>query len=68
MAPSISAPPAIHWYAYDTLSSPSASAMPDVSAVRVCPTWAVPVTVGSPVAGRLGRASTSAVGSLVRDS
>ena len=42
--------------------------MPDVAAVRVSPTWAVPLMVGAPVAAELGRAATAAVASLVRDS
>ena len=33
------------------LSKPSASAMPDLSAVSVWPTWAVPLMVGAPVGG-----------------
>ena len=47
------------------VSSPSASAMAEVSAVNVSPTWAVPVIVGAPVAGLLGAASTAAVAALV---
>ena len=39
--------------------------MPEVSAVSVRPTWAVPVMVGTPVAEVLGLAATSPVGSLV---
>ena len=42
--------------------------MPVVSAVRVSPTWAVPVMVGAPVAGVLGRggaAATAPVPALV---
>ena len=45
--------------------SPSASAMAEVSAVSVSPTWAVPMIVGAPVAGLLGAASTAAVAALV---
>ena len=37
----------------------------DVSAVRVCSTWGVPLMVGAPVASRLGAAATSTVASLV---
>ena len=48
------------------MSNPSSSAMPDVSAVSISPTWAVPLMVGAPVAGRLGRASTSPVAALVK--
>ena len=44
------------------LSSPSSSAMPDVSAVSVSSTWAVPLMVGRPVAGVLGLAATAVVG------
>ena len=40
--------------------------MPDVSAVSVSPTWTVPLTVGAPVAGLLGRACTVAVAALLR--
>ena len=40
--------------------------MPDVSAVSVSPTCAVPLMVGAPVAGLLGFASTAAVTALVR--
>ena len=40
--------------------------MGEVSAVRVSPTWAVPLIVGAPVAGLLGRAVTTAVAPLVR--
>ena len=54
VAPDMSASSASHWYSYWTLLSPSASAMPDVSAVSVSPTWAVPLMVGAPVAGVLG--------------
>ena len=39
--------------------------MPDVSAVNVSPTWAVPLMFGSPVAGVFGFASTAAVAALV---
>ena len=35
------------------MSSPSASPMPEMSAVSVSPIWAVPVMVGWPVAGLL---------------
>ena len=45
--------------------SPSWSAMPDVSAVRVSPTRAVPVIVGVPVAGLFGFAATASVAALV---
>ena len=38
-----------HWYV-NVPGTPSASMMPLVSAVRVCPTCAVPEIVGSPVA------------------
>ena len=49
-------------------SRPSASAIPDVSAVSVSPTWVVPVMVGAPAAGVLGLAATAAVAPLVSDS
>ena len=39
--------------------------MPDVSAVRVSPTWAVPLMAGAPVAGLLGFGSTASVAVLV---
>ena len=39
--------------------------MPDVLAVRVSSTWAVPLMVGAPVAGLLGLAATAAVAALV---
>ena len=48
--------------------------MPDVSTVSVPPTWAVPVTVGAPVAGLLAACassvpgSTASVAALVSDS
>ena len=38
--------------------------MPDLSAVSVCPTWAVPLMVGAPEAGVLA-ATTAAVAALV---
>ena len=44
---------------------PSASAMAEVSAVRVLPTRAVPLMVGAPVAGLFGLGSTAAVAALV---
>ena len=37
--------------------------MPDVSAVRVSPTWAVPLMVGAPVAGLLVSAGAGGSGS-----
>ena len=40
--------------------------MPEVSAVSVSSTWAVPLMVGRPVAGVLGRTATAAVAALVR--
>ena len=63
----ISASSASHWYSYWTLISPSASATPDVFAVSVSPTWAIPLMVGAPVAGLLvvGAASTVSVAPLV---
>ena len=45
--------------------------MPVVSAVRVSPTWAVPLMVGAPVAGVLGvggAAATALVTALVSSS
>ena len=42
--------------------------MPEVSAVSVSPTCAVPLMVGCPVAGLLGRASTVPVAALVNSS
>ena len=48
------------------MAKPSASDMPDVSEVRVSPTWAVPLMAGAPVAGLLGFASTTSVAALVR--
>ena len=45
--------------------SPSASLMAVVAAVSVCPTCAVPVIVGAPVAGVLSVAVTAVVASLV---
>ena len=45
--------------------------MPEVTAVSVSPTWAVPVMVGNPVAGVLGgggAAATAPVAALVRSS
>ena len=39
--------------------------MPDVSAVSVLSTWAVPLMVGRPVAGVLGLAATAVVAALV---
>ena len=39
--------------------------MADVSAVRVSPTWAVPVMVGAPVAGLLGVGAAASVAALV---
>ena len=47
------------------LVSPSASLMPPVTAVSVSPTRAVPVIVGTPVAGLLA-AATVPVAALVR--
>ena len=51
-----SVPPStrIHWYVYTGEVSPSASEMPDVTAVSVSPTCAVPVIVGAPLAGFAG--------------
>ena len=49
-------------------ASPSLSDMPDVDAVSICPTCAVPLIVGAPVAALLGLAATAAVASLVSDS
>ena len=43
--------------------SPSASWMPDVSAVKVWPTCAVPLIVGAPVAGLFTEAVTEVVSS-----
>ncbi len=57
----------IHWYVYATLFRLSASMMPDVAAVSVWPTCAVPLIVGAPVAG-LFAAATVVVASLVRTS
>ena len=67
VAPAMSESSASHWYSYWTLISPSASAMPDVFAVSVSPTWAVPLTLGAPVAGVLGvgAADTASVAPLV---
>ena len=67
VAPDMSESSASHWYSYWTLLSPSASAMPEVFAVSVSPTWAVPLMVGAPVAGLLsaGAAVTAAVATLV---
>ena len=42
--------------------------MPEVLAVSVCPTCAVPLMAGDPVAGLLELSATDAVGELVRDS
>ena len=42
--------------------------MPDVPAVSVSPTWAVPLMVGTPVGALLATAATAAVAALVRDS
>ena len=50
---SISAPERSHWYSNTASAMPSAEAMSLVDAVRVSPTWAVPVIVGVPVAGLL---------------
>ena len=47
------------------LLRPSASAIAETSAVNVSPTCAVPLIVGAPVAGRLGRAATATVAALV---
>ena len=52
-ASSISAPERSHWYSNTASAMPSAEAMSLVDAVRVSPTWAVPVIVGVPVAGLL---------------
>ena len=49
-----------------TLVRPSSSAIPDVSAVRILSTRAVPLIVGAPVAGTFGLAATVAVGALVK--
>ena len=48
------------------LASPSLSDMPDVDAVSVCPTCAIPLIVGAPVAALLGLAASTAL--LVNDS
>ena len=40
--------------------------MADVSAVRVSPTWGVPVMVGRPVGAVLALAATASVATLVR--
>ena len=40
--------------------------MPEVLVVSVSPTWAVPLMVGLPVTGELGRGATEAVAVLVR--
>ena len=42
--------------------------MPDVSAVRVSPTCAVPLIVSAPVAAVFAAATTAAVAALVSDS
>ena len=39
--------------------------MAEVSALKVSPTWAVPLMVGRPVGALLGFAATSAVAALV---
>ena len=49
----------------DGVVSPSSSMMAVVSAVSVCPTCAVPVIVGAPVARVLAAASTVSVAALV---
>ena len=46
--------------------SPSLSDMPEADAVSVCPTCAVPLIAGAPVAALLGLAAAAAVGVLVR--
>ena len=54
MLASVPPPTRIHWYVYPGVARPSLSMMPDVAAVSVCPTCAVPVIVGAPVAGLFG--------------
>ena len=54
-----------HRYVYPGLVRPLASMMPVVTAVSVCPTCAVPLTVGAPVAGMFGGGATTAVAALV---
>ena len=51
MSDSVAPSTRIHWYVYPGLARPSASMMPDVAAVSVSPTCAVPLIVGAPVAG-----------------
>ena len=55
------------------MSSPSASATAEVSAVSVSPTWAAPLMARAPVAGLLATCCwtaklTESVAALVRDS
>ena len=62
----MSLPPAVHGYSYETLVNPSWSSMGEVSAVRVSPTWGLPLMPGWPVASRIGAAATATVAALVR--
>ena len=45
--------------------SPSLSDMPEVDALSVSPTWAVPLIAGSPVAALLVLAATAPVAALI---
>ena len=51
MHTSVGPPQESHWYSKAGLPSPSASAIPEISAVSVSPTRAVPAMAGAPVAG-----------------
>ena len=53
MSVSVTPSPDTHWWLKVAFCSPSASAIPDVSALSVWPTRAVPVMAGLPVAGVL---------------